>query len=373
MEDLDGFGYLPEEFRVCLRMMRITKATLSDYYALTRAMDKEKQIVIFYYIFGSKEQVARLLKTSTKRVRRAVELFIVDGEFPKPLPMGRPSKKTMANIARIEALVIADHTSSITSIQQKLSLSNITMSRQTIDEILHLLRFEFKPPKQRQKLTCIHIENRMRFAFSMVANDLLDFDIIFSDESRFALNSDRKWVWRRRGDVDDSVFADKVKFPVSCMVWGAIGRNFRSRLFFCDNSVDSPEYVHILKASRLFDEADAAYGEGAYIFQQDGATPHTAKTTVRWITNRAHLLNHWPANSPDLNPIENVWSIMKQRLRTFAPTTEEEMKDCLQTTWNTIDQSVLDRLSTSLRYRLHLMILRRRSGHRTLLASWSWT
>ena len=57
MEDLDGFGYLPEEFRACLRLMRIMRAALLDYYALTGTMDNEKQIGISYYIFRYKEQV----------------------------------------------------------------------------------------------------------------------------------------------------------------------------------------------------------------------------------------------------------------------------------------------------------------------------
>ena len=92
-------------------------------------------------------------------------------------------------------------------------------------------------------------------------------------------------------------------------------------------------------------------------FKQDGAPPHTAKNTVKHIIGRSNLLNHWPANSPDLNPIEHVWGIMKARLRCYQPKDREEMIGCLLTVWESIDQEVLDRLVQSFRYRLHLMLL----------------
>jgi len=49
------------------------------------------------------------------------------------------------------------------------------------------------------------------------------------------------------------------------------------------------------------------------MFQQDGARAHASKATVAWLdTNIKHYIppEDWPPNSPDLSPIENVWSIM---------------------------------------------------------------
>ena len=156
--------------------------------------------------------------------------------------------------------------------------------------------------------------------------------------------------------MEDSVFEDKEKYPVNVMVWGAIGPGFRSPLIFCDNSVSSSEYIEILKEARLFERADERY-DGVYIFQQDGATPHTAAKTRDWITARANLLNHWPPNSPDLNPIEHVWAFLKRSLRHLNPRTKEELKQCLTILWDTMAQDYLDRLSQSLRYRFYLTLM----------------
>ena len=51
-------------------------------------------------------------------------------------------------------------------------------------------------------------------------------------------------------------------------------------------------------------------------FQHDGAPCHTAKVVKEWINNQSsfQLLHPWPGNSPDLNPIENCWAKLKEKV-----------------------------------------------------------
>ncbi len=52
--------------------------------------------------------------------------------------------------------------------------------------------------------------------------------------------------------------------------------------------------------------ADQLYGDADFIFQQDLAPAHSAKATSTWFKDHGIPVFNWPANSPDLNPIENL-------------------------------------------------------------------
>ena len=81
---------------------------------------------------------------------------------------------------------------------------------------------------------------------------------------------------------------------------------------------------------------------------QDGAPSHKAEITQEWC--RTHLSNfwakeEWPGNSPDLNPIENLWAILKQKLDELPQSKNlEDLKSSLKFAWSSIEPSCLDRL-----------------------------
>ncbi len=62
----------------------------------------------------------------------------------------------------------------------------------------------------------------------------------------------------------------------------------------------------------MLPSADKLYGDADFIFQQDLAPAHTAKGTKSWFNDHGVTVLDWPANSPDLNPIENLSGIVKR-------------------------------------------------------------
>ena len=110
------------------------------------------------------------------------------------------------------------------------------------------------------------------------------------------------------------------------MVWGCFIDDKLGPLIFIDRTVDKFTYVQVLKQNLLpFIDLLKENGVANINFQQDNASPHRAKITMDWLqtaaTQHGFTILEFPPNSPDLNPIEHLWSIVKTELYRQYPDT----------------------------------------------------
>ncbi len=98
----------------------------------------------------------------------------------------------------------------------------------------------------------------------------------------------------------------------------------------------------------MLPSADKLYGDADFIFQQDLAPAHTAKGTKSWFNDHGVTVLDWPANSPDLNPIENLWGIVKRKMRDTRPNNADELKATVKETWASIPPQQCHKLITSI-------------------------
>ncbi len=126
-------------------------------------------------------------------------------------------------------------------------------------------------------------------------------------------------------------------------------------LCFLKSTVNAVNYQEILEHFML-PSADKLYGDADFIFQQDVAPAHTVKGTKSWFNDHGVTVLDWPANLPDLNPIENLWSIVKKKMRDTRPNNADDLKTAIKATCASITPKQCHRLIASMPRRIDAVI-----------------
>lgn len=164
-------------------------------------------------------------------------------------------------------------------------------------------------------------------------NERNSFDnILWTDECMIQLENHRTFSYRKAGEPPKS--KPKPKHPYKIKVWAGISTKGAINICIINTSVDSLVYQKIIRTHcKPFLEK---YMPDGYL-QQDNAPCHTSLSTRTHFQQNGIKLFATPPESPDLNPIENLWHELKDYLRmSVKPRNKEELIAGIQSFWLTI-------------------------------------
>ena len=183
--------------------------------------------------------------------------------------------------------------------------------------------------------------------------------VLWSDESRFCLYQSDGRVYVRHRVVEE--YIDACMVPTArhggggIMVWGCMMTQGVGHLAMVSGTLNSSGYIDLLENS-MIPSAHGLCVSDDFIFQQDNARCHTSRESMAWFEENETNVMTWPAQSPDLNPIENLWDELGRRIDGYTPRNKEELWENVKNEWYKITTDVTKKLVESMPRRLQAAI-----------------
>ena len=133
------------------------------------------------------------------------------------------------------------------------------------------------------------------------------------------------------------------------MVWGAMSRTRTFPLVVIPTTLGGEGYAQIINDFVLQHRVRkattrATKWEFPFTWQHDNAPCHTSRAAESTLQHHGLEVLPWPARSPDLNPIENLWAIVSQRVYDKSYSTPRQLLAAVKAEWDAIPSSICQRL-----------------------------
>lgn len=296
----------------------------------------------------NESQVSRYLRIDRQTVRRWVTRYEESGDVQDLERKGRKRKTSMRNDNAIIRLFEKDPSMTLNRARAQLKRRRIEVSNQTISRRLHEVGMTALPPIFKPLLNSNHIKKRLQWCQQVSEIDWNK--VVFSDESTFELNPKRRLYWSKgRNRVVKRI----VKHPQKIHVWACFCANGFGRLFIFKNNLNALLMVRIYERALLPSLSDFGFDqEEGWLFQQDNDPKHRSRLAKKWFSENHIPELQWPSNSPDLSPIENLWSILKTKVAEKNPSKLDSLVALIKKSWSKFSPNLAQKLIDSMERRI---------------------
>jgi len=324
------------------------------------------QIIALYNVGKSYRFISQQLDVPRSTIGDVIQLYVKHGlEKPKKRP-GRPKVFTDRTKSAMTRAFRAAPFASINEQYENFIAGGMQMSKTTFVRRMKELGFGSYSPARKPALNDRQKANRLRWCQDKVGWTLDQWrSVIWSDESRFMVvgNDGGVRVIRKEGEryLAQHILHTHKFGKGSVMVWGCFWAGGIGPLATLTGTVDQDKYVDCLAThflpwfQKLTEETNKEF-----IFQEDGAPCHTGGYSTWYKQKRCDVqgFDFWPAQSPDLNPIEHLWGYIAYKLRTKKHVIGNvaQLEAFIHKTWKEIPPILLENLVSSMPARCQAVI-----------------
>lgn len=323
--------------------------------------EDQRKIIINLKNDGKRiSEISKLIKCSRGLVRNAIKQYEQSGTTKNKIKKGR-NRITTRKVDRI-IVRMSKNDPFLTSSQIKKKLYenyNINVSSKTIRRRLNEAGLRGCIAKKKPLVSQKNIKERLKFARTNKDKPLNFWkNILWSDESKFNLfGSDGKtYVRRPKNKENDPKYTKKtVKFGGgNIMVWGAMSWHGVGPLVKVEGRMDQNQHKNILE-EHLENYTDENLPI-TWKFMHDNDPKHKAKSVQKWLKEHKISVLDWPPQSPDLNPIENLWYDIEKRVRSTNCNNVNNLWATIQTVWYNTPKERCQKLVASMQRRCEAVI-----------------
>jgi transposase len=233
---------------------------------------------------------------------------------------------------------------------------NLDASEKAIRTALDLEGFHRRIAREKPFLSSAAKIKRLEWAMKYSHWTVQDWKkIFFTDECAMNVGgtAGNVWVTRKAGEeFTETCIRPKFRKFSLCMVWAGISGYGKSPIIFWDKkkwgNITAKGYTtHIVPHAQGY---LAAHPDT--MMMEDNAPVHKARHTQAHMELVGITVFGWPPSSPDMNPIENLWQILKQRIAARQVRTEAEMRQAVQEEWDNIEFSEIMKLVETMPHRV---------------------
>lgn len=281
---------------------------------------------------------------SISRNKSTIYKYLKRGDSDSRRNCGRKSILGDRHVRQISRLASKQPVSSNYIVRSlKLKCSALTLRRSMVKNEIYWRKCKSAIPLSKDnKLKRIHFCRK-----SLTEN--VDWDnVIFSDEKMFCMDGIQNLMFAWSKKNKKHVIMKRHSGGGGIMVWVAISMHQKSQLIIIEGRLNSERYTKVLEEGLLpIINPDS-------IFQQDNAPIHVSAFSNNWFADNSISKLNWPARSPDLNLVENVWAQMTRDVYANCAqyNSRPELKSAIMKSWKRIDQKYIQNLYKSIHKRL---------------------